>query len=331
MGRVVSAADISVELEDELAEAVENPREIFGYGRYGDGKKWATLDRLTGGLQPLTLSVLAARPKRGKSMLAAAWVPSIARQAEEANKVLRVVSLEMRPKSYQRRAAAIMAEITDPRNIRRGTLTKQEQKRYRSALYDLATLPIEYLANEEDLDEQAAMRRGNSPVTIQDVSRFLRGKDSDRETYWWVLDHIGLLNDLDAYGDVTTSIYSLANKLADLAHTVSAGMVITHLTRASVGGMPTIESIAGSDQVGRNADQIFLLSRPFMDVGELSEEDRELIRDGEPAFLQFYSRDEGSGVDVLWWRPQFASFDEVLLPEGTRVPLPSAKKRQGRR
>jgi hypothetical protein len=136
------------------------------------------------------------------------------------------------------------------------------------------------------------------------------------------------LSDLSAFGDVTTSIYNLANKLAGIAHTVATGMVITHLTRLSVGTMPTIESIAGSDQVGRNADQIFLLSRPFMDAPDLSEEDRELTKDGEPAFLQFYSRDEGSGVDVLWWNNASASFKELILPPDAKVPMPTARKRK---
>lgn len=319
-----TAADTSRELEIELEQALANPNEIFGYARYGDGEKWSNWDNMTGGIQPNNLSVLAARPKRGKSMLASAWVPLVAQQAMAEGKIVRVVTLEMKRKSYQRRMAAILAGIKDPMNIRRGMLDEEERERYLDALKLLSCLPIEYLSNEEDLTEKESMIQGNSSVTFKDVQRFI-GPD----TFWWVLDHIGLLSDLSEYGDVTTSIYSLANKLANLAHRRATGLVITHLTRASTGAMPTIESIAGSDQVGRNADQIFLLSRPFMDAPDLSDEDKKLTEEGEPAFLQAYSRDEGSGIDVLWWDKKLASFDELSLPPDATIPVPKKKKKAG--
>lgn len=322
-----SAADTSEELYQELDTALANPNPIFGYARFGDGKKWARLDSLTGGIQPKTLGVLAARPKKGKSMLAAGWIPYIARQAMDADQIVRVVTLEMQRKSYQRRMAAIMAKIKDPMNIRRGTLTAQEVKRYKNALDELAMLPIEYLSNEEDLSEEDALKRGNSPVTFEDMAAFVRRGD----TFFWLLDHIGLLNDLDSRGDVTASIYSLANKLATLAHATATGLVITHLTRASAGVTPTIEHIAGSDQVGRNADWIMLLSRPFLDTPDLSEEDQAFIADGDPGFLQYQSRDEGSGLDLLWWMKEYAAFDELQLPEGEKVPMPKPKRKPGGR
>ncbi len=179
------------------------------------------------------------------------------------------------------------------------------------------------------------MRLGNSPITYQDVAAFIQGnskfyaKGRSTDTYWWLLDHIGLLNDIDTSGDITRSIYTLANKLAGLCHRVAAGMTITHLNRASVGGLPSIESIAGSDQVGRAADAILLLTRPFFELGELSAEDQELIKEGEPAFLKFYSRDEGSGLDVLLWDAGRATFDEMQLAPGAKVRMPAA--RRGRR
>ncbi len=333
----ISAAVTSTELLEDFERALAHPNEIFGYGRYGDGKRWAVLDELTGGLQGRTFTVLASRPKVGKSMLASAWVPFIAEQALMEERVVRIVSLEMSRKAYQRRMAAIMAGIKDPKAIRKGTLDKLEQRRYRSALAQLAALPIEYLAVEKALTEEEALKYGNSPITFKDVEAFIQGP-RPTNTFWWMLDHIGLLNDLDGPGggDMNRSIYTLANKLAGLAHKVAAGLIITHLNRASVGGMPSIESIAGSDQVGRNADQIFLLTRPFFELGELSEEDQAIIDEGEPAFLKFISRDEGSGMDVLLWDKERATFDEMQLAPGAKVRMPGSRTgtgpaRRGRR
>src|SRR5258708_12304980 len=109
-------ADTSQEISDEWKAAQANPRFIYGYGRYGDGKQWTKLDELTRGLQRYTLAVLAAPPKSGKSMLAAAWVPFIAEQADEVGEVVRIITLETSPQSYQKRMAALMAVDTEARN-----------------------------------------------------------------------------------------------------------------------------------------------------------------------------------------------------------------------
>jgi hypothetical protein len=320
-----TSAETSAELRIEMNEAAANPREIFGYGRYGDGRQWVQVDKATGGLQPHSFSLLASRPKRGKSMLAAAWLPYIAEQALAEGEVVRVVTLEMKRISYQRRMAAILSGIQDPKRIKQGYLTPEEIKRYNRALDILSSLPIEYLSNEEDLTEEKALLVGNSPVNFDEMADFIRAAGKDK-TYWWLLDHIGLLADLRSYRDVTTSIVELANKLAGLCHTTATGLIITHLTRASVGSVPTIESIAGSDQLARNADQIFLLSRPYMDAGSLSQEDAEQTKDGEIGFLQFISRDEGSGTIPLWWNKHTATFDEVDTEPGVKLPMPTVKR-----
>ncbi len=341
MRKLLTASSVSEMLREEASDAMSHPREIFGYGRYGDGDDWANMDHMTGGLQPRTMAVLAARPKVGKSMLAAIWVPYIAEQALMEDRVVRLVTLEMTAIANQRRMAAIMAKIRDPLNIRRGHMSLQEYEEYNNALNWLATLPIEYLSSGVDMSEEEAMRVGNSPITFDEVAFFIRGQAESTqlseyagvETYWWLLDHIGLLNDLNMKGDIQASIYNLANKLAQLAHSCCAGMVITHLTRASVGFEPTIESIANSDQVGKNADQLFFLWRPFLqakDAGKLSAEQMSanIAAGGEPAFLKFVSRDEGSGVVPLWWRYEYATFVEWEKHSAVReVPLPIVKKR----
>jgi len=323
--KAISAATTSDELLKDFDEALTNPREIFGYGRYGDGRRWANLDKLTGGLQKRTLSVLAARPKVGKSMLATDIVPFIAEQALMEERVVRIISLEMSRKAYQRRMAAIMAGA-NPKNIRTGFADKYEQKRYRAALATLAALPIEYLAVEKDLDGDETLVEGNSTITIADVIRFVRGSG---DTYWWLLDHIGLLSDLSAYKDVTTNIYALANKLMNLAHRTAAGLVITHLNRASAGRRPSIDSIANSDQVGKCADVLFFLKRPFYEE-DISEEDRALVEQErvEAAFLEFQSRDEGGGVVYLQWDMDRAAFDEMQLAPGVRPRMPTARSRR---
>lgn len=325
---VVSSQKVSEALLDEFEQALKNPREIFGYAHFGE--RWPKLNHMTAGIQPHNLSVLVARPKVGKSMLAAGWVPAIAEQAVAAGQVLRIITLETTKKSYQRRAAAIMARIPDPMNIRRGMgMTEKEQKDYRAALQYLAMLPIEYLSNDRDLEEVETYQAGASGVSYDMIQEFVEQDD----TFWWLLDHIGLVSDLsNTSGDnMAGSLFKLANRFSDMAHRGASGMLITHLTRASIGGgVPGIESIAGSDQIGRNAEQIYLLWRPFFEARNLEPEDREMMKVGDPALLQYYSRDEGGGLDVLWWDAKLASFSEMDIAPGTEIPMPVTKKAAGK-
>jgi len=221
-----TAADTSQELRDEWKAAKANPRFIYGYGRYGDGKQWTKLDELTRGLQRYTLAVLAAPPKSGKSMLAAAWVPFIAEQADEVGEVVRIITLETSPQSYQKRMAALMAGIREPKNIKSGMLSVEEEKKYLSALDWLEELPIEYLDNKKDLTEEQALQFGNSPVSFDDMSQFITGvlpfsvkrgsavapPPQRKKTYWWLLDHIGLLKDLRGSDNRTWVLYRLADQ-----------------------------------------------------------------------------------------------------------------------
>ncbi len=339
-----TAAQTSQELREEWMAAKANPRFIFGYGRYGDGKQWVQLDELTGGLQTNNLAALVALPKDGKSMLAAAWVPIIAEQADEVGEVVRVITLETSRQTYQRRMAALMAGIKEPKNIKRGMLSVADEKKYLSALDWLEGLPIEYLDNKDLTDEQA-LQLGNSPISFDNMAQFVSGVSMQavkrgsavelppqrKKTYWWLLDHVGLLSDLRNKNNRTWALYDLADQLADLAHRYATGLFITHLNReaAGSGNRPTLSNIGGSDQIGRNCDQIFTLWRPWKDA---SEEDRAAVgaTEAEPVFLIFQSRDEGSGVDTLVWQHEYASYTELVLGPGVKLPslLPQTKKKK---
>lgn len=310
-----SSSDVSSELWAEFEYAYKHPREIFGYANFGPS--WPGLNKATAGIHTNTWSVLASRPKVGKSYLCSAWVPEIALQAREEGKgrVVRVITLETTTKTYQRRMAAILAGIPNPRAIRAGTLSDEHREKYRQALNWLSSLPIEYISNEKNLNEEEALLFGNSSVTLKDIRDFIQP-----DTYWWVLDHMGLVSELRG-GDTTTKTLNLANDLQRLANQVAAGLTVTHLTRASMGGgIPSIESISGSDQVGKNADVLLLLQRPYFEARNLTAEDLALVEKREPALLVFQSRDEGGGIVYLVWDKEQVAFYELDIPDG-KAPL----------
>lgn len=316
---VVTARRVGAHLRAESKAAQENPRDIYGIGSFGP--RWPRLDALTAGPQERALGVLGARPKVGKSMLCAAWIPWLAEQAMALGKVIRVVTLETSVKTYQKRMAAMLAEIEDPMRIRKGTLTPDEvQALYRAYDY-LDALPIEYIGVDDDLDAEAAQKPGNSPVTIGDIDAFVGKPD----TFWWVLDHIGLVATPElARGDYVASIYNLSTRLLYIAKRKVGGLVVTHLSRAS-GQALSIDAIAGSDQLGRVADQIFLLRRPWFELQRpLTDDEREQLdgMGGEIALLQTHSREESGGLDLLWWSRKHANFAELATRPGQSIPLP---------
>ena len=64
---------------------------------------------------------------------------------------------------------------------------------------------------------------------------------------------------------------------------------------------------------------------------DLSQEDRDAVREegGEVAYLKVISRNGAGGLDILFWNTALASFNEMHIDEGVKIPnmMPSKKKR----
>lgn len=97
----------------------------------------AELDRMTGGLQPGNLVIVAARPSLGKSAL----VMNIAAHAASQGKTVLVFSLEMSKIELAVRAISGSAGI-DGHRIQRGAIAPSEFTRISQAITDLSELPL---------------------------------------------------------------------------------------------------------------------------------------------------------------------------------------------
>ena len=316
-----TAQQVVRSLREESKAAQRNPRELFGYANFGP--TFPRLNRAKGGIQPKEYGVLASQPKTGKSMLVTQVLPSLAMQAleEGLGRTVDVVTLEMTEEAFLRRAAAIMAQIRDPFDIRRGYLSKAEVEAYQGALETLSRLPIRFLAPATSLTEEQALMYGNSTIGIKEVRSFVT-----KNTFIWFLDHIGLLSDL-ATSDLRLGLVKLYKELQYLAKTTASGIVITHLNRTANGKLPNISQLSESSEGGKAADCIYLLSRPFSEKrDELTEAQAASLKMGEPAYLLIASRDGVSDLFPLWWNAQGAFFTE--LPEGAPIKLPGEDKKK---
>lgn len=237
------------------------------------------------------------------------WLPDLARQARDAQKVVRVVTLETTVKTYQRRAAARLAHITDPLRIRKGLLDDTESKRYRLALKTMSQLPIDYLSNEYDMSEDEAMQSGSSQIGMSVIEEFIRQPN----TFMWIIDHIGLINRRSTSGRADEQMASIADRLAYISNRYVGGIGISHLNRESLdGGLPSFENIAGTDVLGRNAGALYFLWRPFFESRTRTPEDVQMMdaMGGDPGLLIFFSRDEGYGQTGIFWNRDLVSFEE---------------------
>lgn len=304
-----TSAEVSESLLAEEVEAHNNPRVITGFASYGrrvgddeEQYTWTQMDKLTRGLQPFKMYMLAGRPKVGKSMVVCSWLPNIAEQCP-ADKVIRVFTFEMSAETYQRRVAAIMANLPDPVRIQSGFLNEEERTRYHQALEYVKSLPIEYY--DQPLDSPA-------------IEAIVKGAhiDDAPETFLWILDNFGLVGDVStASNNVYTNMAMVATKFQNLCHNVCTGIIVHHLNRLSAGRRPTLDAIAGSDQLARNMDMFIGLWRRFHGDERV---DPAILEAGEPGELVIENRDGISGIVPLWWNPSEASYKE-LKPEEVDV------------
>ena len=111
-----------------LEELYARGQEITGLATH-----YTQLDKLTSGLQPSDLVILAARPSMGKT----AFAMNIAENAAVLDgKVVGVFSLEMSREALLMRMLASCAQV-DSKNLRQGFLTKDDMRKLTQAMEQL--------------------------------------------------------------------------------------------------------------------------------------------------------------------------------------------------
>jgi DnaB helicase-like protein len=300
---------VGAELQREAIAAQKSPKRVYGYAHYGwyqddverptKGDKFVRLDTITHGTQRNKMIYLGGRPKSGKSMLLAGILPNLAEQCPPGE-MIRLISLEMSAGAYVERMASILSGVTNASGIHTGYIDPDELVRYCEAVEYISSLPLEII----------------DKATLNEISGIISNKDVP--TYLWALDNFGLIS-----GTEHRDIGSAANVIQQLCQHVATGIIIGHLNRASVGKRPTMESIAGSDQLGRNFDEAWLLWK-VLDGLEI---DPSMIEDGEAAELVVISRASMGGIDHLWWDKKTASFSEMTPEQVEAMPAPAPAKK----
>lgn len=230
--------ELAKQLIARAQERAENPGKIWGLSWGADMPK---LDQITGGIGEKQLVVLISRPNTGKSALAAKWALNVAR----ADRRVRIATYEMSAASYQHRISSFLSGVPIWR-IDTGRATADELSRYASAQGVLAGLDIEYQESADTFEEMADFFSGFGGCDLG------------------IIDHIGIVPGFYGQGGYSNAAQT-STRIARLAHNASSLIVLGHQNRASLQSedkRPTPESVAGSDQITRDADLILGLYRP---------------------------------------------------------------------
>ncbi len=228
------------DLFHSLEQVQENRGEVQGVTT-----GFADLDKLTGGLHPSTLVVLAARPSVGKSALAF----NMARNAAATGKGVAIFSLEMSVESIVQRMLCGEASV-DSQRLRAGFIDDYEWRRISQALGQLSELPIWF-------DESP----GISTTELRMKARRLK---AEHDIGFIVVDYIqlmhgrGLENRVQEVSEISRSLKALARELKVPV------LALSQLSRAIESRQdhrPVLSDLRESGSIEQDADIVMFIHR----------------------------------------------------------------------
>ncbi|HEY0758773.1 MAG TPA: replicative DNA helicase [Acidisarcina sp.] len=239
-------------------------RESFGTidNLYKEGKEvtglathYTNFDRMTSGLQPSELIIIAARPSMGKT----AWAINIAQNAAiRDNKVVAIFSLEMSKESLLRRMLASQAFV-NTRKIQTGFLLREDQ--------DKLTLALEQLTESKIFIDDTP---GISLTEMRAKARRLRQIQGGLDLV--VVDYLQLMSATAAgpgarrYENRTQEVSAVSRGLKALAKELKIPVIaLSQLSRASEkrgeDKRPLLSDLRESGSIEQDADVVAFIHR----------------------------------------------------------------------
>jgi replicative DNA helicase len=225
-------------------------REVTGLATH-----FIDFDRMTSGLQPSELIIIAARPSMGKT----AWAINIAQNAAvQGGKVVAIFSLEMSKESLLRRMLASQA-LVDSQKIQKGFLLREDQQKLTHALEQLAE-------SKMFIDDTP----GISLTEMRAKARRLRQMSGGLDLI--VIDYLQLMTASAAvpgakkYENRTQEVSAISRGLKALAKELNVPVIaLSQLSRASEqrGGdkKPMLSDLRESGSIEQDADVVAFIHR----------------------------------------------------------------------
>jgi replicative DNA helicase len=223
---------------DEVNEAINNPKDLFGITTGFDD--W---NAITGGLQRGEVVKISGEPGLGKSLLAM----QVLSNAAKAGYTGALYELEMSGRQVVRRRVSSESQITTAA-LRSGKITDEEADTFRKTIEAMEKLPI-YISD-------------SSVMTTMDIRADLQRLKDNHGVSLAVIDYEGLLDD-DPEKDDNARSKLISKRVHDIFKDLDlAGISIMDMTKDGIRGSAKGQSaVAGTARSLHDADQIIVMRK----------------------------------------------------------------------
>jgi replicative DNA helicase len=249
-----------VPIKDIVRDNFERLEKIFREGKSitGVSSGYTELDKLTSGLQPSELIILAARPSQGKTALALNLAENIAIRGQLP---VAIFSLEMSKESLLQRLVASVAQI-DAHKFRTGHLSREDWRRMTDALGTISSAPLW-------IDDAGS-------ASVLEIGAKARRLKRDKGMSLLVVDYLQLITARGRFASRQEEVASISRGLKGLAKELQIPvLVLSQLTRAPEREErgPQLSDLRESGAIEQDADVVMFIYRPhFFKLGAAPEE-----------------------------------------------------------
>jgi replicative DNA helicase len=252
-----------VSVKEIVRDNFERLEKIFREGKSITGipTGYVELDKLTSGLQPSELVILAARPSQGKTALALNVMENVAIRGGHP---VAMFSLEMSKESLLQRLVAAVAQI-DAHKFRTGHLSKHDWGSMTEALGVISSAPLW-------IDDAGS-------ISVLEIGAKARRLKRDKGLSLLVVDYLQLITARGRFGNRQEEVSSISRGLKGLAKELQIPvLVLSQLTRAPERDErgPQLADLRESGAIEQDADVVMFIYRPnFFKAGATPEEREE--------------------------------------------------------
>src|SRR5271169_275548 len=252
-----------IPIKDIVRDNFERLEKIFREGKSITGipTGYTELDKLTSGLQPSELLILAARPSQGKTALALNLAENIGIRGGHP---VAMFSLEMSKESLLQRLVASVAQI-DAHKFRTGHLSKEDWRRMTESLGIISAAPL-WIGDAGSI----------SVLEIGAKARRLKREKGGLSML--VVDYLQLITARGRFGNRQEEVSSISRGLKGLAKELQIPvLVLSQLTRAPERDErgPQLSDLRESGAIEQDADVVMFIYRPHFFKAGASPEERE--------------------------------------------------------
>jgi replicative DNA helicase len=252
-----------ISVKDIVRDNFERLERIFREGKSITGipTGYLELDKLTSGLQPSELLILAARPSQGKTALALNLMENIAIRGGHP---VAMFSLEMSKESLLQRLVASVAQI-DAHKFRTGHLSREDWRRMTESLGTISQAPLW-------IDDAGS-------ISVLEIGAKARRLKREKGLSMLVVDYLQLITARGRFGNRQEEVSSISRGLKGLAKELQIPvLVLSQLTRAPERDErgPQLSDLRESGAIEQDADVVMFIYRPhFFKAGATPEEREE--------------------------------------------------------